>query len=139
MVILLSQRPSFPKVKQYLLLHFLLALLQLVRLRLPCQCLQSLKASCLTNFPSFKEELKRQNDESINSTVTKIRLDNSARHSFKSKKEQYNHQRKVATHFESAIESFHSRKILEVRNALEEGKNLVATCMKHIVLTDLHG
>ena len=110
-----------------------------VRLRLPCQCLQSLKASCLTNFPSFKEELKRQNDESINSTVTKIRLDNSARHSFKSKKEQYNHQGKVATHFESAIESFHSRKILEVRNALEEGKNLVATCMKHIVLTDLHG
>ena len=91
------------------------------------------------NFLSFKEELKRQNDESINSTITKIRLDNSARHSFKSKgnKEQYNHQEKVDTHFESAIESFHSKKILEVRNALEEGKNLVATCMKHIVLTNL--
>ena len=141
MVILLSQRPSFPKVKQSLLLHFLLALLQLVCLQLPHRRLQSLKASCLTNFPLLREELKRQNDESINSAVTKIRLENSARHSFKSKgnEEQYNHQEKVATHFDSAIESLHSGKLLEVRNVLGEGKNLVATRMKHIVLADLHG
>lgn len=141
MVILLSQRPSFPKVKQSLLLHFLLALLQLVCLQLPHRRLQSLKASSLTNFPPLREELKRQNDESINSAVTKIRLENSARHSFKSKgnEEQYNHQEKVATHFDSAIESLHSSKLLEVRNVLGEGKNLVATRMKHIVLADLHG
>ena len=90
---------------------------------------------------SFKEELKRQNDDSINSAVKKIRLENSARHSFKSKgnEEQYNHQEKIATHFDSAIESLHSGKLLEVRNVLEEGKNLVATRMKHIVLADLHG
>ena len=141
MVILLSQRPSFPKVKQSLLLHFLLALLQLVRLQLPQRCLQNLKASCLTNFPPLREELKRQNDESINSAVTEICLENSARHSFKSKgnEEQYNHQEKVATHFDSAIDSLHSGKLLEVRNVLGEGKNLVATHMKHIVLGDLHG
>ena len=48
-------------------------------------------------------------------------------------------QEKVATHFDSAIESLHSGKLLEVRNVLEEGKNLVATGMKHIVLADLHG
>ena len=141
MVILLSQRPSFPKVKQSLLLHFLLALLQLACLQLPHRRLQSLKASCLTNFPPLREELKRQNDESINSAVTKIRLENSARHSFKSKgnEEQYNHQEKVATHFDSAIESLHSGKLLEVWNVLGKGKNLVATRMKHIVLADLHG
>ncbi|CAH3124327.1 unnamed protein product, partial [Porites lobata] len=85
-----------------------------------------LKASCLTNFPPLREELKRHNDESINSAVTKIRLENSARHSFKSKgnEEQYNHQEKVATHFDSAIESLHSGKLVEVRNVLGEGKNL---------------
>ena len=135
-LILLSQRPSFPKVKQSLLLHFLLALLQLVCLQLPHRRLQSLKASCLTNFPPLREELKRQNDESINCAVTKIRLENLARHSFKSKG---NHQEKVATHFDSAIESVHSGKLLEVRNVLGEGNNLVATRIKHIVLADLHG
>ena len=85
--------------------------------------------------------MERQNDESINSAVTKICLENSARYSVKSKgnEEQYNHQEKVATYFDSTIESFHSAKLLEVRNVLREGKNLVATCMKHIVLTDLHG
>ena len=102
---------------------------------------QSLKASCLTNFPPLREELKRHNDESINSAVTKIRLENSARHSFKSKgnEEQYNHQEKVAPHFDSAIESLHSGKLLEARNVLGDGKNIVATRMKHIVLADLHG
>ena len=91
-------------------------------------------------FASFKEELKkRQNDEFINSAV--IRLENSARHSFKSKgnEEQYNHQEKVATHFDSAIEFPHSGKLFEVRNVLDEDKNLVAARMNHIVLPDLHG
>ena len=103
--------------------------------------MQNLKASCLTNFPFLREELKRQNDESINSAVTKIHLENLARYSVKSKgnEEQYNHQEKVATHFDSTIESLHSGKLLEVGNVLGEGKNLVATRTKHIVLTDLHG
>ena len=81
--------------------------------------LAELKKSFLSHeLSSFKEELKTQNDDSINSAVKKIRLENSARHSFKSKgnEEQYNHQEKVATHFDSAIESLHSGKLLEVRN-----------------------
>ena len=100
-----------------------------------------LKSFLSHELSSLREELKRQNDESINSAVTKIRLENSARHSFKSKgnEEQYNHQEKVATHFDSAIDSLHSGKLLEVRNVLGEGKNLVATHMKHIVLANLHG
>ena len=103
--------------------------------------LAELKSFLSHELSSFKEELKTQNDDSINSAVKKIRLENSARHSFKSKgnEEQYNHQEKVATHFDSTIESLHSGKLLEVRNVLEEGKNLVATRMKHIVLADLHG
>ena len=103
--------------------------------------LAELKSFLSHELSSFKEELKRQNDDSINSAVKKIRLENSARHSFKSKgnEEQYNHQEKVATHFDSAIESLHSGKLLEVRNVLGKGKNLVATRMKHIVLADLHG
>ena len=102
--------------------------------------LAELKSFLSHELSSFKEELKRQNDDSINSAVKKIRLENSARHSFKSKgnEEQYNHQEKVATHFDSAIESLHSGKLLEVRNVLGKGKNLVATRMKHIVLADLH-
>ena len=101
--------------------------------------LAELKSFLSHELSSFKEELKKQNDDSINSAVKKIRLENSARRSFKSKgnEEQYNHQEKVATHFDSAIESLHSDKLLEVRNVLEEGKNLVATRMKHIVLADL--
>ena len=99
--------------------------------------LAELKSLLSHELSSFKEELKRQIDDSINSAVKKIRLE--ARHSFQSKgnEEQYNHQEKVATHFDSAIESLHSGKLLEVRNVLEEGKNLVATRMKHIVLADL--
>ena len=90
---------------------------------------------------SFKEELKRQNDESINSAVKKMRLENSARHLFKSKgnEEQYIHQEKVATCFDNAIQALHSGKLHEVRNTLEEGKTLVAMRLKHIVLADLHG
>ena len=103
--------------------------------------LAELKSFLSHELSSFKEELKRQNDDSIKFAVKKIRLENLARHSFKSKgnEEQYNHQEKVTTHFDSAIESLHSGKLLEVRNVLEEGKNLVATHMKHIVLADLNG
>ena len=56
--------------------------------------LAELKSFLSHELSSFKEELKRQNDDSINSAVKKIRLENSARHSFKSKgnEEQYNHQ-----------------------------------------------
>ena len=53
--------------------------------------------------------------------------------------DEYIHQKKVATYFNSAIQSLHSGKLLEVRNILEKGKNFVATRLKHIVLADLHG
>jgi len=84
--------------------------------------LAELKRFLSNELCSFKEELKRQNDESINSAVKKMRLQNSARHSFRSKgnEEQYIHQEKVATCFDNAIQVLHSDKLHEVRNALEE-------------------
>jgi len=42
--------------------------------------LTELKSFLSNELCSFKEELKRQNDESINSAVKKMRLENSARH-----------------------------------------------------------
>ena len=47
--------------------------------------LAEIKSFLSHEISSFKEELKRQNDDSINSAVKKIRLENSARHYFKSK------------------------------------------------------
>ena len=84
--------------------------------------LAELKSFLSNELCSFKEELKRQNDESINSAVKKMRLENSARHSFKSRgnEEQYIHQEKVATCFDNAIQALHSGKLHEVRNTLEE-------------------
>ena len=80
--------------------------------------LVELKSFLSNELCSFKEELKRQNDESINSAVKKMRLENSACHSFKSKgnEEQYIHQEKVATCFDNAIQALHSGKLHEVRN-----------------------
>ena len=93
-----------------------------------------LKSFLSNELCSFREELKRQNDErwSISQAVKKIRLENSARHSFKSKgnEQQYNHQEKVPTFFDSVIQPLHSGKPLEVRNVLEEDKNFVATRSK---------
>ena len=104
----------------------------------PAPMLVELKSFLSNELCSFEEELKRQNDESINSAVKKRRLENSARHSFKSKgnDEQYIHEEKIATCFGNAIQALHSG---EVSNTLEEGKNLVAMHLKHIVLADLHG
>ena len=85
-----------------------------------------LKRFLFNELCSLKEELKRQNDErwSINHAVKKIRLENSARHSFNSKgnEEQYNHQEKVATVLDSAIQCHHSEKPLELRNVLRGRK-----------------
>ena len=79
---------------------------------------------------SFKDELKRQNDESINFAVKKIRLEN---------EEQYQHQEKVVSHIDNAVDALRSGKLVEAANALEEGKNAIAIRMKHTVLADLHG
>ena len=112
----------------------------------PAPMVAELKSFLSHELCTFNEELKRQNDESINSVVKKIRLESSARHYFKFKgdEDQNIHQEKVATYFDSAFQSLHSGKLLEVRNVLEEGKNFVATRLKHIglkhiVLADPHG
>jgi len=96
---------------------FLVARLHLVLPRLLPGAFAELKRFLSNELCCFKEELKRQNDErwSINQAVKKIRLEKSARHSFNSKgnEEQFYHQEKVATFFESALQSLHSGKILE--------------------------
>ena len=133
----------FPKVLQSLVLSTLLAPQQTVgSFAATALMLAELKSFLSNELCSFKEELEGQNDESINSAVKKMRLENSARHSFKSKgnEEQHIHQEKVATCFDNAIQALQSGKLHEVRNTLEEGKNLVAMRLKHIiVLADLHG
>ena len=60
----------------------------------PLPAISELKNFLSAELASFKDELKRQNDESINFAVKKIRLENSARHTFKYKgnEEQYQHQ-----------------------------------------------
>ena len=119
----------FLKVLQSLVLSALLAPQQTVgSFAATAPMLAELKSFLSNELCSFKEELKRQNDESINSAVKKMRLENSACHSFKSKgnEEQYIHQEKVATCFDNAIQALQPGKLHEVRNTLEEGKNLVA-------------
>ena len=46
----------------------------------PLPAISELKNFLSVELASFKDELKRQNDESINFAVKKIRLENSARH-----------------------------------------------------------
>ena len=94
-----------------------------------------------SELQSFKEDLKRQNDESINDAVKRMRFEQSSRHQFKSKgnEEQFRHSEKVAAHVDTAIRGLEAGKIFQVREALEEGKNLISTRMKHIVLADMHG
>ena len=107
----------------------------------PLPAISELKNFLCAELASFKDELERHNDESINFAVKKIRLENFARHKFKYKgnEEQYQHQEKVASHIDSAVVALHSGKLVEAANALEEGKNAIAIRMKHMVLVDLHG
>ena len=107
----------------------------------PLPAISELKNFLSAELASFKDELERQNDESINFAVKKTRLENFARHTFKYKgnEEQYQHQEKVASHIDSAVDALHSGKLVEAANALEEGKNAIAIRMKHIVLANLHG
>ena len=107
----------------------------------PLPAISELKTFLSAEVASFKDELKRPNDESIHFAVKKIRLENSARHTskYKGNEEQYQHQEKVANHIDIAVDALHSGKIVEAANALEEGKNAIAIRMKHIVLADLHG
>ena len=72
----------------------------------PLPAISELKNFLSVELASFKDELKRQNDESINFAVKKIRLENSARHKFKYKgnEEQYQHQEKVASHIDTAVD-----------------------------------
>ena len=102
----------------------------------PLPAISELKNFLSAELASFKDELKRQNDESINFAVKKIRLEISARHTYKYKgnEEQYQHQEKVASHIDTAVDALHSGKLVEAANALEEGKNSIAIRMKHIVL-----
>ena len=67
-------------------------------------------------------------------------MDNSSRHSFKSKgnKEQYSHEEKVAGHIDHTLDALQLGKLDNVRAALE-GKTLCASRLKRIVLADLHG
>ena len=51
----------------------------------PLPAISELTNFLSTELASFKDELKHQNDESINFAVKKICLENSARHSFKYK------------------------------------------------------
>ena len=108
---------------------------------LPLPAISELKNLLSAELASFKDELKCQNDESINFAVKKIRLENSAHHTFKYKgnEEQYQHHEKVACHIDTAVDALHSGKLVEAANALQEGKNAIAIRMKHIVLADLHG
>ena len=105
------------------------------------QMFTELKSFLSSELNAFKEEIKRQNDDSIHSAVKKLKHDQSVRHSFKSKgnEEQFHHEEKVARRIDNGMGALQSGKFLEVRDALEEGKSLVATRMKHIVLADLHG
>jgi hypothetical protein len=88
-----------------------------------------LKCFMSSELSNFKNELKRQNDDSIDNAVKKIRLEQSARHSFKSKgnEEQFKHEEQVAGHIDSALHVFQSRNFLGVQQALEQGKNLTTT------------
>ena len=105
----------------------------------PLPAILELKNFLSAELASFKDKLKRQNEESINFAVKKIRLENSARHTFKYKgnEVQYQHMEKVASHIDTAVDALRSGKIAKAANALEEGKNAIR--MKHIVLADLHG
>ena len=107
----------------------------------PLLAILELKNFLSAELASFKYELKRQNDESINVAVKKIRLENSARHTFKYKgnEEQYQHQENVASHIDTAVDALHSGKLVEDANALEEDKGAIAIRMKHILLADLLG
>ena len=73
----------------------------------PLPAISELKNFLSAELASFKGELERQNDESINFAVKKIRLENFARHTFKYKgnEEQYQHQEKVASHIDSAVDA----------------------------------
>ena len=51
----------------------------------PLPAISELKNSLSAELASFMDELERQNDESINFAVKKIRLENFARHTFKYK------------------------------------------------------
>jgi hypothetical protein len=100
-----------------------------------------LKRFLSSELSNFKNELKRQNDDSIDNAVKRIRLEQSARHSFKSEgnEEQFKDEEQVAGHIDSALHAFQSRNFLGVQESLEQGKNLINTRMKHIILADLHG
>lgn len=107
----------------------------------PAGLLTELKTFISSELTEFKDDLKRQNEHAIDKAVKRIRLEKPYTHTFKSKgnEEQHEHQEKIASHVDSAINALDHRKMYEVREALEEGKQLIATRMKHIVLADLHG
>lgn len=85
--------------------------------------------------------MKRTSDEAISRAVKKMRGDQTSKYEFKSKgnQEQFANQVKIEAVLDDATEALESGNLREVRNALEEGKAIVATRKKHLTLADMHG
>lgn len=99
----------------------------------PMCSFSEIKGFLSTELSAFKNDLKRQTDESINNAVKKFRAEQPfLGHSFKSKgnEEQFCQEEKVSSHLNSAIQALERGKMLECRQVLEEGKALLATQIK---------
>jgi len=100
-----------------------------------------LKSFFQGQLASFKDEVKKSNNDAINKAVKRMRGEQRSKHVFKSKgnEEQFENQERMEAVVDDASDALEAGNIHEAKTLLDEGKNIIATRKKHIVLADMHG